>query len=151
MITYSIEPICYKCICRVCGQLGCPHRRGEYKRCFLCMIRHDYSPILDCKNFYRREYPRFRVRRIYKKPSVRYVDKTNADDIRVMLTEILSLLGSGSAPEADVNCIRHSCLCLSCPLSSKCSERCKLCNEYKGQHPVKLCAQLVLYNKSSGK
>lgn len=148
MITYSIEPICYKCICRVCGQLGCPHRRGEYKRCFLCMIRHDYSPILDCKNFYRREYPKFRVYRVYRSPKIRYVDKTNSDDIRIMLTEILSLLKDGRSPSTDINCIRQRCLCLECPLFSSCSERCKLCEDFKGHHPVKMCAKLVLYHQN---
>lgn len=72
---------------------------------------------------------------------MRYVDKTNVDDIRVMLTEILSLLESGSrtSPVTDVNCIRQDCLCLRCSYFSTCNFRCDLCRDYRGQNPVKLC------------
>lgn len=149
MITSYIPPECYKCICRVCGQLGCPHRFGTVKRCVRCWEAAHYSPILDCKNFYRKEYPRFRILRRYRSPLIRYVDKTNADDIRVMLTEILHLLRSGSPQMTDVNCIKYDCLCLKCHYFADCQDKCKLCIKYKGQHPVKMCAVKVLRDKSS--
>lgn len=151
MITTYIPPECYRCICRVCGQLGCPHRTRNVKRCAICWERHKLSPILDCKNFYRREFPRFRIVRKYKIPEIRYVDKTNADDIRVMLAEILRLLKSADSPVTDVNCLRHDCLCLKCSWFISCQDRCKLCTKYRGEHPVKLCAIKLLRDKSSGK
>lgn len=140
MIKFDIAPECYKCICRVCGQLGCPHRTRKVKRCMLCLERNKRSPILDCMNFYRKEFPRFRVKRVYKIPDIRYVDKTNADDIRVMLSEILELLRSGESPRQDVNCIKNDCLCLHCSFFSSCKERCALCRDFKGQRPIKMCA-----------
>ncbi|MCM1165877.1 MAG: hypothetical protein NC299_09740 [Lachnospiraceae bacterium] len=142
MITYEIPRPCYRCLCRVCGQAGCPHWNGRYrKRCNDCWYSHDFRPILDCENFYFKFFKRYRIRRVYRRPKVRYVDKTNADDIRVMLTEILELLrsGSSSSPMNDPNCIRHDCLCLRCAYFSMCKERCAFCTEYKGQHPVKMC------------
>lgn len=143
MITYEIPRPCYRCLCRVCGQVGCPHRDYKYKRCQVCWSMHDFRPILDCQNFYFKFFHKYRIRRIYKVPKVRYVDKTNADDIRVMLTEILSLLQSGSktSPTTDVNCIRNECLCLSCSYFASCKERCDLCGDYKGQFPVSMCGK----------
>jgi len=143
MITGKINPVCYKCICRACGQATCPHRDYKYKRCFgVCMRKKEYRPILDCKNFYLKCFPKYKIRRVYKRPQLRYVDKTNADDIRVMLSEILRLLRPESAAaNADINCIKHECICVKCPLSDKCMERCGLCKDYKGQNPVRLCAR----------
>ena len=141
MITYEIPRQCYRCLCRVCGQIGCPHRDYKYKRCQICWYTHEFRPILDCMNFYFKFFHKYRIRRIYKIPKVRYVDKTNSDDIRVMLTEILSLLHSESesSPTTDVNCIRHQCLCLSCSYFSSCADRCVMCKDYKGQFPVRMC------------
>lgn len=149
MITYEIPQKCYRCLCRVCGQSGCPHRSNKYKRCAVCWFSHDFRPILDCENFYFKMFKRYKIRRIYSRPKVRYVDKTNADDIRVMLTEILSLLRSGSEnlPTTDINCIRQNCLCLSCLYFSKCTECCQLCTKYRGQHPVRLCGLKLQLDK----
>lgn len=151
MIKSEILPECYTCICRACGHLGCPHRNGKYKRCYLCTVRGERRPILSCTNFYRKEYPRYRIKRVYKSPKIRYVDKTNADDIRVMLTTIIGLLSPGTSPVTDVNCVRHDCLCLKCSLFTTCESKCKLCVDFKGQHPVKLCANKVLYERSKWK
>lgn len=150
MITCYINPECRYCICRLCGQASCPHRTRNIKRCNLCWRNHDYRPILDCKNFYFKGYPKYKIVRVLKSPQVRYVDKTNADDIRVMLTEILELLRSGSSnsPITDVNCVRHNCLCLNCRYFSDCDKRCNLCTNYRGEHPVKLCAHKLLRDKS---
>lgn len=141
MITHEIPSICYHCLCRVCGQAGCPHRGYRRKRCNECWFSHDFKPILDCDNFYFKFFKRYKIRRIYSRPAVIYVDKTNSDDIRVMLTEILELLRSGSpsSPLTDINCIRQKCLCLKCGYYSTCKIRCELCVKYKGEHPVKLC------------
>ena len=143
MITYEIPRQCYRCLCRACGQIGCPHRDYKYKRCQVCWSDHSFRPILDCENFYFKFFHKYRIRRIYKIPKVRYVDKTNSDDIRVMLTEILSLLQNGSktSPTTDVNCIRQECLCLSCEYFASCKDRCDMCKNYKGQYPVRLCAK----------
>lgn len=86
-------------------------------------------------------FKRYRIRRVLARPKVRYVDRTNADDIRVMLTEILELLKSGSpsSPVTDVNCIKNDCLCLKCDYFSRCKVRCDLCRKYKGENPVKMC------------
>lgn len=144
MLTAEITHACYKCICRVCGQAGCPHRTNRYKRCVRCWEQHKCSPILDCKNFYLKYYPKYRIKRVYSKPKVRYVDKVNADDVRVMLAEILRILRPESATAtADVNCIRHNCICLTCPIADRCNERCLLCKDYKGQRPVWLCGRRV--------
>ncbi|GEM_PF-6221251 len=142
MITYEIPRPCYRCLCRVCGQAGCPHWNNLYrKRCNDCWYNHKYRPILDCENFYFKFFKRYRIRRICSRPKVRYVDKTNADDIRVMLKEILELLHSGSpsSPTTDVNCIKNNCLCLKCDYFARCDIRCKLCTEYKGESPVRMC------------
>lgn len=146
MIDYEIKHICYKCICRVCGQAACPHRNDRYKRCFHCWSTLNYAPILDCKNFYFRFFPRYRIKRVYSTPKIRYVDKTNADDIRVMLTEILTLLKSPQV-QADINCIRNKCLCLDCPGWDRCDDKCNMCRNYKGEHPVKLCARRLMLMK----
>lgn len=86
-------------------------------------------------------FKRYRIRRKLARPAVRYVDRTNADDIRLMLTEVLALLKSGSpdSPTTDINCIRNNCLCLNCAYYSRCDIRCKLCNKYKGEYPVRMC------------
>lgn len=146
MLTHGVNHECYKCICRVCGQASCPHRGGEYKRCFsICYVKPFVKrPILDCANFYLQYFPKYRIKRVYKSPQIRYVDKTNADDIRVMLTEILQALKPNGIT-ADVNCVRHDCLCLKCPLADRCNVRCRLCKNYKGQHPVKMCGNYTLY------
>ena len=142
MISHEIPRECYRCLCRACGHAGCPHRDYIYKRCENCWYSHKFRPILDCENFYFKMFKRYKVRRVRSKPIIRYVDKTNADDIRVMLTEILTLLRSGSesSPVTDVNCVKHNCLCLSCNYFPNCKERCKICRSYRGQHPVKMCA-----------
>ena len=154
MITYEIPRPCYRCLCRVCGQAGCPHWNYRYKkRCNDCWYNHDYRPILDCENFYFKFFKRYRIRRAYSRPKIRYVDKTNSDDIRVMLTEILELLRSGSpsSPITDVNCIRNKCLCLSCPYYSRCKVRCTQCREYKGEHPVRMCGLKLQRDRGQGK
>lgn len=140
MITREIPRPCYRCLCRACGQVGCPHRNYKYKRCRVCWSMHIFRPILDCENFYFKFFHKYKIVRIRKLPKVRYVDKTNSDDIRVMLTEILSLLqfGSKSSPLTDVNCIRQECLCLSCNYFSSCKDRCDICS-FKGQFPVSFC------------
>lgn len=147
MLSHGINKECYKCLCRVCGQAACPHRGYRYKRCFgVCVYYKEFRPILDCDNFYLYHFPKYRIKRVFKSPKIRYIDKTNADDIRVMLSEILSLLKPKSAAAiADVNCLRNECICLTCPLSHTCKERCDICIKYKGQHPVKLCAKQVQY------
>ena len=142
MITYEIPRPCYRCLCRVCGQVGCPHWSYIFrKRCNDCWFHHDFRPILDCENFYFKFFHKYKIRRVFTRPEVIYVDKTNADDLRVMLTEILTILRSGSltSPVSDVNCIRHKCLCLSCNYHEHCSDRCDNCRDYRGQHPVKMC------------
>lgn len=142
MITYEIPRPCYRCLCRVCGQAGCPHWNYRYKkRCNDCWYNHKFRPILDCENFYFKMFKRYRIRRVYSRPKVRYVDKTNSDDLRVILTEILELLQSGSpsSPVTDVNCIRQNCLCLNCDYFSRCKIRCDLCRKYKGENPVIMC------------
>lgn len=142
MITYEIPRPCYRCLCRVCGQAGCPHWSNLYrKRCQDCWYTHNFSPILDCENFYFKFFPKYKIRRVFSRPKVRYVDKTNADDLRVMLTEILELLRSGSeaSPVTDVNCVRQNCLCLSCDYYSRCDFRCDLCRDFRGQNPVRIC------------
>ena len=142
MLVHEINHECYKCICRVCGQAGCPHRTGWYKRCVRCWENHKCSPILDCKNFYLKYFPKYRIKRIYKRPKIRYVDKTNADDVRIMLTEILRILRPESAvSHSDINCVKNECICLSCPLSHACADRCGNCREYKGQYPVRMCGK----------
>lgn len=146
MLTHGVNRECYRCICRVCGQAGCPHRGYQYRRCYgVCVLGGKFRPILDCANFYLRQFPKYRIKRVYKSPQIRYVDKTNADDIRVMLTEILQALKPNGIT-TDVNCVRHDCLCLKCPLAAtKCDVHCKLCQDYKGQHPVKMCGNYTLY------
>ena len=142
MITYEIPRPCYRCLCRVCGQAGCPHWNYRYKkRCNDCWYSHKFRPILDCENFYFKMFKRYRIRRVLARPAVRYIDRTNSDDIRVMLTEILELLKSGSesSPLTDVNCIRNNCLCLKCAYYSRCELRCKLCKNFKGEFPVRTC------------
>ena len=145
MMTSKMNPVCYRCICRVCGQAACPHRGYKYKRCWgVCVANKEYRPILDCKNFYLQCFPKYRIKRVYKRPRVRYVDKTNADDVRIMLTKILNILEpEGAAANADINCIKHECICVNCPLSDRCMERCDLCKDYKGQNPVRLCARRI--------
>lgn len=148
MLTHEINPICYRCICRVCGQTGCPHRTNQYKRCMSCWENARYRPILDCQNFYLKCFPKYRVKRVLTRPKIRYVDKTNEDDIRVMLTEILRILRPESASAAaDVNCVRNNCICLSCPLADRCKDRCDLCKDYKGQIPVRMCGKRLQYER----
>lgn len=149
MITGYIPRDCQYCICRICGQSACPHRSRPIKRCNLCWRDHVFRPIHDCRNFYFKWYHRYRVVRRYRSPEVRYVDKTNADDIRVMLTEILELLRSGSvdSPVTDVNCVRYNCLCLSCRYFSDCDKRCNLCINYRGEHPIFMCATKLLRDR----
>lgn len=150
MITHEIPRECYRCLCRACGQIGCPHRDYKYKRCLVCWSTHKLRPILDCENFYFKFFHKYKIRRICKIPVVRYVDKTNADDIRVMLTEILELLRSGSSgsPMTDVNCIRHNCLCLNCAYYSSCDMRCSFCRNFKGENPVKLCGRKLQLDRN---
>ena len=151
MITYYIPRPCYRCLCRVSGQAGCPHWNYRYKkRCNDCFYNHEYRPILDCENFYFKMFKRYRIRRKLARPAIRYVDKTNADDIRVMLTEILELLQSGSpgSPITDVNCIRNNCLCLKCAYYPRCDDRCKLCKKYKGEHPVSMCGRKLQLDRN---
>lgn len=145
MISHGINNNCYRCLCRVCGAAECPHKLIGYPnrcsaRCWFRKSGFDPHPILDCDFFYFKVFHKYRIRRIYKIPEVRYVDKTNADDIRVMLTDILNLLKSSAAP-ADVNCVRHQCICLNCPVSDYCDDRCNFCKSYKGEYPVKLCGR----------
>lgn len=148
MLTHEINHACYKCICRVCGQAGCPHRNGKYKRCVGCWQAHKFRPILDCANFYMALRPKYTIRRVHSKPKVRYVDKTNADDVRVMLTEILRILRPDSATAtADINCTRNKCICLTCPIGDRCKDRCCFCTKYKGQHPVRLCGRRRLIER----
>ncbi len=147
MITHYIPHICYKCLCRVCGQLGCPHRPRHDKRCWACWRSHDFKPILDCNNFYFRQIKRFRYTRTHKKPEIRYIEKFSDGDIAQLLGEILRLLNSPIAPADDINCIKSNCLCLDCPAVSICKDRCNLCREWKGESPVKLCALRVKFMK----
>ena len=153
MIGHSINHDCYKCLCRVCGAVGCPHKAHGYPsrcaaRCWTCFGDNKPHPILDCDFFYFKQLHKFRIRRIYRIPEIRYVDKTNADDIRVMLTEILRILNADGADAApDVNCVRNNCICLSCPVKDRCSDRCSRCRDYKGQYPVKLCARRLQFLK----
>ena len=151
MITHEIPRPCYRCLCRACGQSGCPHRNYKYKRCQVCWAMHCFRPILDCENFYFKFFHRYKIVRIRKIPKVRYVDKTNSDDIRVMLTEILSLLQSGStaSPLTDVNCIRQECLCLSCSYFPGCNDRCDICGDYKGQYLVFFCGSKLQRDRFS--
>lgn len=142
MITYEIPRPCYRCLCRVCGQAGCPHWNNVYrKRCQDCWFSHNFRPILDCENFYFKFFHKYKIKRVFSRPKVRYVDKTNADDLRVMLTEILGLLRSGAptSPTTDVNCVRQNCLCLKCSHFERCDVRCNLCLDYRGQNPVIMC------------
>lgn len=142
MIAHGVNKICYRCICRVCGQAGCPHRKNRYKRCYICVTSQQFKPILDCDNFYLKYFPKYRIKRIYCKPAVRYVDKINADDIRVMLSEILGLLKSGGSTSVnDVNCVRNHCICITCPVYATCKERCKICRDFRGQFPVRMCGK----------
>lgn len=148
MITGYIPRECQYCICRLCGQAACPHRPRPIKRCNLCWSAHELRPIHDCRNFYFKWYHRYTVVRRYKSPRIRYVDKTNADDLRVMLTEILQLLRTGDQiVRSDVNCVRHNCLCIRCDYFSSCSDRCKLCINFRGEHPISMCAVKVLRDK----
>lgn len=148
MLISEVNHVCYKCICRVCGQAGCPHRSGRYKRCVSCWQSQKFRPILDCANFYLALRPKFMIRRVYIKPKIRYIDKTNADDVRVMLSEILRILKPESASAtADVNCIRNKCICITCPISDRCNDRCLLCKQYKGQYPVRLCGRRRLIER----
>ena len=150
MITFEIPRHCYRCLCRVCGQAGCPHWNGRYKkRCNDCWLSHSFKPILDCENFYFKFFKKYHIRRIFSKPKIRYVDKTNADDIRVMLSEIISLLKSGSSrsPLTDVNCIRHDCLCLRCSYFENCDIKCEYCS-YFGENPLRMCAIKVIRDKN---
>lgn len=144
MIGHGVNPECYRCLCRVCGAAACPHKLYGYNnrcaaRCWIRFGGFKAHPILDCDFFYFKFCHKYRIRRVYKQPEIRYVDKTNADDIRVMLTEILGLLRAEE--RYDINCVRHECLCLSCPIRDRCSDRCLMCVDYKGQHPVKLCGK----------
>ena len=142
MITYEIPRPCYRCLCRVCGQAGCPHWNNIYrKRCQDCWFSHNFRPILDCENFYFKFFHKYKIKRVFSRPKVRYVDKTNADDLRVMLTEILGLLRSGAptSPTTDVNCVRQNCLCLKCSYFERCDIRCELCRDYRGQNPISMC------------
>lgn len=146
MISYGVNPACYKCLCRVCGAAACPHKLYGYPsrcdaRCWNCFGGYRAHPILDCDFFYFKMFPKYRIKRIYRKPKIRYVDKTNADDIRIMLTEILRLISADERARSDINCVRNKCLCLSCPIFSSCSDRCSLCHDYPGQRPVKLCGK----------
>ena len=155
MIGHGITRECYKCLCRVCGAAECPHKLIGYPnrcsaRCWFQRNGFEPHPILDCDFFYFKICHKFRIRRIYKIPEVRYVDQTNADDIRVMLAEVLQLLKSGSAP-ADVNCVRNNCLCLQCPVSDQCQDRCKYCRSYRGERPVKLCGRRLQVLKEMNK
>ncbi len=148
MITYEIPRACYRCLCRACGEVGCPHRDYRYKRCYLCWRDHNYRPILDCENFYFKKIShRYKIRRIASNPKIRYIDKTNSDDIRIMLTEILMLLHNGNNPITDVNCIKNDCLCLHCDYFARCKISCDLCKSYKGEHPIKMCALKALRDK----
>lgn len=142
MITKEIPRSCYRCLCRVCGQAGCPHWNYRYrKRCQDCWFSHKFKPILDCENFYFKFFHKYKIKRVFSRPKIRYVDKTNADDLRVMLTEIRELLLSGypKAPLSDVNCVRHNCLCLTCSYNTDCDIRCDRCSDFRGQNPVRLC------------
>lgn len=103
MITYFIPHICYKCLCRVCGQRGCPHRFRQEKRCVSCWRSHEYRPILDCTNFYFRHFHKYKVRRVHKAPKIRYIEKFSDGDIAQLLGEILRLLNSPIAPTEDIN------------------------------------------------
>lgn len=158
MYTFNYPRECLTCLCHVCGQAGCPHWNGSYKkRCNDCFFSHTYKPITICNNFYFKFYPKYRIKRVYRSPVVRYVDKTNADDVRIMLTEILKILRSSKKHEQpgadersnfDVNCLKYRCLCLSCRLyPDTCNEHCKLCRDYPGQHPIKLCGKKMLFEK----
>ncbi len=147
MIGHGVNKYCYRCLCRVCGGVGCPHKAiGYANRCIARCFAKGFNPrpILDCDFFYFCCAHKYRIKRVYKSPQIRYVDKTNADDIRVMLTEILQVLKPNGIA-ADVNCVRGDCLCLKCPMIDKCDKRCKLCKDYKGQHPVKMCGNYTLY------
>lgn len=102
MITYFIPHICYKCLCRVCGQRGCPHRFRQEKRCVSCWRSHEYRPILDCTNFYFRHFHKYKVRRVHKAPKIRYIEKFSDGDVAQLLGEILRLLNSPIAPTEDI-------------------------------------------------
>lgn len=151
MITHYIPHICYKCLCRVCGQLGCPHRPRQEKRCWSCWRSHDFKPILDCSNFYFRQVKKFRYKRIvHKKAQVRYIEKFSDGDIAQLLCEILRLLHSPVVPSEDINCIKSGCLCLDCPASSICKHRCELCRNWKGENPVRLCGVRTEFIQKGG-
>ena len=138
MITHFIPHICYKCLCRVCGQRGCPHRARQEKRCWSCWRSHEYAPILDCNNFYFKQFHKYKVRRVHKAPKVRYIEKFSDGDIAQLLGEILRLLNSPMVPTDDVNCIKSDCLCLSCPASQICKDRCKRCVNLRLSLPIML-------------
>lgn len=150
MITYFIPHICYKCLCRVCGQRGCPHRFRQEKRCVSCWRSHEYRPILDCTNFYFMHFHKYKVRRVHKAPKIRYIEKFSDGDVAQLLGEILRLLNSPIAPTEDINCIKSECLCLDCPAASICESRCKRCVDWRGQYPVKMCAVRVQFGKLKG-
>ncbi len=147
MITHFIPHICYKCLCRVCGQRGCPHRARQEKRCWSCWRSHEYAPILDCNNFYFKQFHKYKVRRVHKAPKVRYIEKFSDGDIAQLLGEILRLLNSPMVLTDDVNCIKSDCLCLSCPASQICKDRCTRCVNWRGESPVKLCAIRIQFEK----
>lgn len=147
MITHFIPHICYKCLCRVCGQRGCPHRSRQEKRCWSCWRSHEYAPILDCNNFYFKQLHKYKVRRVHKAPKIRYIEKFSDGDIAQLLGEILRLLNSPMVPADDVNCIKSDCLCLSCPASQICKDRCTRCVNWRGESPVKLCAIRIQFEK----
>lgn len=149
MLTHEINRECYKCLCRVCGQLGCPHRPRSERRCLSCWRCHVFSPILDCSNFYFRQVKKFRYLGIvHKKPKIQYIDRFSDGDIARLLTEILRLLHSPVVPTDDLNCVKSRCLCFDCPLGSSCKHRCSCCKSWKGESPVKLCAVRLQFSKT---
>lgn len=140
MMTQRINPVCYRCICRVCGQVGCPHRSDRRHRCQICMENNRLRPIIDCENFYFHFFKKYKVRRVFRKPSIKYVDRFNNNEVCIMLAEILRILKSDLVPGEDVNCVKYKCLCLRCAKAGICSIKCKNCKDYKGSAPVIRCA-----------
>ena len=147
MLTHEIYSECYKCLCRICGQAGCPHRPRSERRCLSCWRSHDFSPILDCDNFYFKQLHKYKIKRVHKVPEVRYVEKFSDGEIAQLLGEILRLLKSPLVPSDDINCIKSGCLCLNCPASQLCNHRCVMCGDWRGHYPVKLCAVRLKHEK----
>lgn len=147
MISHEINHSCYKCLCRVCGRAGCPHRPRSERRCQSCWRSHTFKPILDCDNFYFKHFHKYRIKRVHKAPEVRYIEKFSDGEIAQLLGEILRLLNSPLVPSEDINCIKSSCLCLNCPVSF-CNVRCNSCIKWRGESPVKLCAVRRIFEKN---